>query len=153
MTLRRPTVGGVARTLAATLAVALVAIVAGTSRGDASVPASAAAYLESARGIAYTSAGPFPLRFVEARCTADEHGTSIAYVFEPAIPFLGSTRTYVAAGPIPTASCTGDCAFAIAAIDAGEFARSWPEAQPGSGCGPDAGPHVTPPQTTRGGAR
>ena len=133
---RRPARGRVAMILAGTLAVALVAIVAGTSRGDAPVPASAAPYLEDARGIAYTSAGPIPLRFVEARCTADEHGPSIAYVFEPAIPFLGSTRTYVAAGPIPPASCTGDCAFAIGAIDAAEFARSWSEAQPGSGCGP-----------------
>jgi hypothetical protein len=124
--------------VAGILAVAVVGIVAGTWRRDAPVPARATPYVDSARDLARRTAGfsPTPLRFVEARCAEAEHGTTIAYVFEPAIPFLGSTRTYVAAGPIPPASCTGDCAFAIAPIDAAEFARSWPEAQPGSGCGP-----------------
>jgi hypothetical protein len=115
--------------------VAIVALVVGTWRGDAPVPARATPYLEDARGIAQTEIGPMPLRFVEARCHGDEFGTTIGYVFEPAIAALGRTRTYVAAGPIPPASCTGDCGFAIVAVDAAEFARSWPDGRPGSTCG------------------
>lgn len=124
--------------LTGTLAIALVILVAAMWRGDAPVLVQATPYLESARDVAHNSIGllPIPLRLVDAYCTEDERGMTIAYAFEPTLPLPGGHRLFVAAGPIPTAGRVGDSAFAIGSVDADEYAHIRSAGQAGDGCGP-----------------